>query len=119
MCGVVTDDKYSFAFVIGSRLEAVPFSSRTGEDDIFDDTTSTVCDVKFGLDISRYHDPHANGDFNTIKQLSSLAVLVAFPLVSIARRSSRERGDPFISNTDEQSKSMMRTMFARSGAVPL
>jgi hypothetical protein len=86
-------------------VRGVSFSSRTGEDDIFDDTTSTVCDVKFGLDISRYHDPHANGDFNTIRQLSSLAVLVAFPLVSIARRSSRERGDPFMLSSVIQTNS--------------
>jgi hypothetical protein len=72
------------------------FSSHAGEDDIFDNTTSTVCDVKFSLGISPYHDPHANGDFNTMQQLSSPAVLVVFLLVSTVRRSSRERGDPFM-----------------------
>jgi len=86
-------------------VRGVSFSSRTGEDDIFDDTTTTVCDVKFSLDISRYHDLHANGDFNTIRQLSSLAVLVAFPLVSIARRSSRERGDPVMLSSVIQTNS--------------
>jgi hypothetical protein len=105
-------------------VRGVSFSSRASEDDIFDDTTSTVYDVKFDLDISHYHDPHANGDFNTMRQRSSPAVLVVFLLVSLGDYEAflKRKWRSFcvvISNTDAQSKSMMRTMFARSSAVPL
>jgi hypothetical protein len=53
------------------------------EDGIFNDTTSTVCDVEFGVDIGRYHDPHANGDVNMMRQLSSPTGLVGYLHVSL------------------------------------
>jgi hypothetical protein len=59
------------------------FSSCAGDDDIFDDTASTVCDVEFGLNTGRHHNPHANGDFNMMRQLSSPMEPVGFLSVSL------------------------------------